>query len=65
LYEKYGISPLYVHTSGHANVEQLNKSASALNPVTLIPIHNLSPERFTEYFDNKVKVLSGGKPTEL
>ncbi len=64
-WDEYGISPIHVHTSGHADVKQLKKFASALNPVAIIPIHTLSPERFTEYFGSKVRMLSDGKPTEL
>jgi hypothetical protein len=39
--------------------------AEALNPTTIIPIHTLSPERFSEYFGSKARILSDGKPTEL
>ena len=64
-WDKYDISPIHAHTSGHAGVQQLKKFASALNPTTIIPIHTLSPDKFPEYFGNKVKMLSDGKPTEL
>ena len=45
-WDEYGISPIHVHTSGHANVKQLKEFAEALNPTTIIPIHALSPEKF-------------------
>jgi|TARA_B100001964_G_scaffold24460_1_gene24406 ribonuclease J len=64
-WDKYDIFPIHVHTSGHANVKQLKEFASALNPVVIIPIHTLSPGRFTEYFGDKVRILYDGKPTEL
>ena len=64
-WDKYNISPIHIHTSGHAGVKQLKEFASALNPKTIIPIHTLSPERFPEYFGSKVRMLSDGKPTEL
>jgi len=64
-WDEYGISPMHVHTSGHAGVKQLKEFAKALNPVTIIPIHTLSPERFTEYFGNKVRGLADGKQIEL
>jgi len=64
-WDEYDISPLHVHTSGHAGVTQLKKFASALNPTTIIPVHTLSPDKFPEYFGSKVKILSDGKPTEL
>jgi ribonuclease J len=64
-WDEYGISPMHVHTSGHAGVKHLKKFASALNPATIIPVHTLSPDKFPEYFGSKVKMLSDGKPTEL
>jgi ribonuclease J len=64
-WDEYGISPIHVHTSGHAGVKQLKEFAEALNPTTIIPIHTLSPERFPEYFGSKARILSDGKPTEL
>ncbi len=64
-WDKYNISPMHVHTSGHADVKQLKEFANALNPKTIIPIHTLSPEMFPEYFGSKVRMLSDGKPTKL
>ena len=64
-WDEYNISPIHVHTSGHADVNQLKEFACALNPVTIIPIHTLSPDKFPEYFGSKVRILSDGKLTEL
>jgi len=64
-WDEYGISPMHIHTSGHAGVQQLKKFANALNPTTIIPIHTLSPEKYFEYFGNKVKMLTDGKTIEL
>jgi ribonuclease J len=64
-WDEYDISPIHVHTSGHAGVTQLKKFSSALNPTTIIPVHTMSPDKFPDYFGNKVKMLSDGKPTEL
>ena len=64
-WDEYDISPMHVHTSGHAGVTQLKKFASALNPTTIIPVHTMSPDKFPDYFGNKVKMLSDGKPTKL
>jgi ribonuclease J len=64
-WDEYDISPIHVHTSGHAGVKQLKEFAETLNPTTIIPIHTLSPERFPEYFGSKARILSDGKPTEL
>jgi ribonuclease J len=64
-WDEYGISPIHVHTSGHACVTQLKKFASALNPTTIIPVHTLLPDKFTEHFGSKVKMLSDGIQIEL
>jgi ribonuclease J len=64
-WDEYDISPMNVHTSGHAGVTQLKKFASALNPTTIIPVHTMSPDKFPDYFGDKVKMLSDGKSTEL
>lgn len=45
-----------VHTSGHAELEDLKKFANALNPKKLIPIHTFDKERYPEYFKN-VQIL--------
>jgi ribonuclease J len=45
-----------VHTSGHAELEDLKKFANALNPKQLIPIHTFDRERYPEYFKN-VQIL--------
>lgn len=54
---KRGIEIEYVHTSGHAIVEDLKTFASALNPKTLIPIHTFRADQYKELFSN-VKVLN-------
>jgi ribonuclease J len=64
-WDAYGISPMHIHTSGHAGVQQLKKFANALNPTTIIPVHTLSPDKYFEYFGNKVKMLTDGKTIEL
>ena len=64
-WDEYEISPMHVHTSGHAGIKQLKGFAKSLNPTTIIPIHTLAPEKFPEYFGSKVRMLSDGKPTEL
>ena len=64
-WDEYSISPMHVHTSGHAGVKQLKEFASAFNPTAVIPIHTLSSDKFPEYFGSKVRMFFDGKPTEL
>jgi ribonuclease J len=50
LQEKYNWE--YAHTSGHADLEALQKFASAINPKKLIPIHTEHKDEFENYFKN-------------
>ena len=67
-FEKYcrgkGIQIDKIHTSGHANREDLEKFANALKPKVLIPMHTFEPEGFAELYDN-VKVLNDGEVYEV
>lgn len=40
----------FIHASGHASVEDLQRLAEALQPDRVIPIHTSAPERFAELF---------------
>ncbi|MEA2019239.1 MAG: MBL fold metallo-hydrolase RNA specificity domain-containing protein [Campylobacterota bacterium] len=55
---------VYAHTSGHANLDALQKFASSLKPKKLIPIHTEFKEEFTRYFDN-VSVLDDDETMEI
>jgi ribonuclease J len=50
----------YVHTSGHATVEDLRKFVSALKPRTVIPIHTIFPNEYHNLSTN-VHVLKNGE----
>jgi ribonuclease J len=54
--KKKGITIEYIHTSGHAKLEDLKIFASAIKPKTLIPIHTFEAERYPSIFSN-VKIL--------
>ncbi len=53
-----------VHTSGHAELEDLKRFANALNPKKLIPIHTFGREKYPELFDN-VQILEDGEALDL
>ena len=53
-----------VHTSGHAELEDLKKFASALNSKKLIPIHTFDKEEYPELFKN-VQILEDEEALEL
>ena len=53
-----------VHTSGHAELEDLKKFANALNPKKLIPIHTFERGKYPELFEN-VQILEDGELLKL
>ena len=59
-----GLIIKYVHTSGHATLEDLQEFAKALNPRTLIPIHTFEAAKYPDLFEN-VKILKDGEVLEL
>lgn len=61
---KKGLQIDMVHTSGHAQLEDLKSFASALNPKKLIPIHTFERDRYTKLFRN-VQVLEDGEALDL
>jgi ribonuclease J len=55
-----GLSLEYIHTSGHATIEDLKSFANAINPKALIPIHTFDAEKYPAFFKN-AKVLKDGE----
>jgi ribonuclease J len=55
-----GIDISYLHTSGHAYRDTLEKTILRFSPDTLIPIHTYKPQAFSELFEN-VKLLDDGE----
>lgn len=49
-----------VHTSGHAQLEDLKNFANALNPKKLVPIHTFEKESYPNLFRN-VQILEDGE----
>jgi ribonuclease J len=45
-----------IHTSGHAEIKDLKKFVSSLNPKMLIPIHTFYPETYFEHFTDVVQL---------
>lgn len=56
-----GIAIDYVHTSGHAAIDDLKAFSDALKPRVLIPIHTFEAKRYSGLFKN-VKLLKDGEP---
>jgi ribonuclease J len=56
---QYQIKLLKVHVSGHAYLDSLKRLANALKPKMLVPVHTLSGDDFSNYFDNVVRIHDG------
>ena len=57
--QKLGIPLESIHTSGHADIDDLKRFAAAVNAAKLVPIHTFFPERFKELFRNVVLAGDG------
>jgi len=59
-----GVRYEYLHTSGHAKLEDLKKLVDAMAPETVIPIHSFHPDKFKDYFPN-VRLVNDGEIVNL
>lgn len=50
--DRHGLPIEVLHSSGHADVADLERLARALNANRVVPIHTEAPERFAEHFAN-------------
>jgi len=64
--KEHGYANPYIHTSGHADVESLQRIVRTVDPQCLIPIHTAHPERFAEvYPDRNILFLRDDRPMKL
>ena len=54
----------YLHTGGHAKIQDLVRIVDALNPSILIPIHSFHSEKFKDYFTN-VRLVKDGEVVRI
>ena len=54
----------YLHTSGHAKLDDLKKLVEAMAPEVIIPIHSFYPDKYKNYFPN-VRLLHDGDFVKL
>jgi len=64
-WDRHEITPDFIHSSGHAYVSELAEFAKALNPKKIIPIHTFAPDKFREYFRDKVLLLRDREKIEI
>ena len=57
--EDKGVRYEYLHTSGHAKLEDLKRLVDAMAPEMVIPIHSFHPDKFKDYFPNVMRVDDG------
>jgi ribonuclease J len=57
--ERNGMEFEIIHTSGHADSNDLRRLVAGISPRKLIPIHTLSPSRFQEFNAQVVRLRDG------
>jgi ribonuclease J len=55
---------VYLHTSGHADLETIKCIVKGCEPAKIIPVHTEYPERFADIFKNVIMV-NDGQPTSI
>jgi len=64
-WEKNNVPVSFIHTSGHAYVNDLKRFAEAINPTYIIPIHTFNPNSYSNIFSRHVIQLVDGKPFNI
>lgn len=59
-----GVHYEYLHTSGHASLNDLKEFVRKLSPQMTIPIHSFHPEQFHDLFAN-VKMIADGEEINI
>ena len=59
-----GVRYEYLHTSGHAKLEDMKKLVDAMAPEMVVLIHSFHPDKFKDYFSN-VRLLDDGEVVNL
>ncbi len=59
-----GVRYEYLHTSGHASLNDLKEFVRKLSPQMTIPIHSFHPEQFHDLFAN-VKMIADGEEINI
>jgi ribonuclease J len=57
LAEAVGKDYLYMHTSGHCDMDSIHKLIALVKPKAIIPIHTDRPNDFAELFCNEIPVI--------
>ena len=60
----HGFKNVFLHTSGHAKVSDIQRMINELQPKKIVPIHTMSPGVFLSYSD-KVELQNDGEVFEI
>ena len=61
---EHGFKNVFLHTSGHAKVSDIQRMINELQPKKIVPIHTMSPGVFLSYSD-KVELQNDGEVFEI
>ena len=62
--EEKGVRYEYLHTSGHAKLNDMKKLVDAVAPDIVVPIHSFYPNKLKDNFKN-VRVVNDGEVVNL
>jgi ribonuclease J len=57
--ESNGIEIEMLHTSGHADLSALTEAVERINPIRILPIHTVAPEKLGAIFQNVMQAENG------
>jgi ribonuclease J len=63
--QSLGIKVQSLHTSGHADLHELRRMVSAMQPKQIIPIHTFHPNQYPKLFDAPVLMVREGEETPI
>ena len=58
--DAHGMSKVFLHTSGHAKISDIQRMIDGLEPKKIIPIHTMMPNAFLDFSD-KVELKADGE----
>lgn len=65
-WDQQNISPVYIHTSGHAYPDDLLRLVTSMKPGCILPIHTTQKSEYTKVFSPfPVKVLQDGEVLDI
>lgn len=54
--DRYGLVPKVIHSSGHADIEDIRRLIGAIQPKSVVPMHTFGAQRFRELFSDLARV---------